>query len=124
MEPEDGSNDLLGDDPAPIPTLDMEQFMAEDCVLDVGRLSNKSFGEKHQRRKSSEGDGLLKVRHVTNLGPRGEPLTKARILVGQAPRSAAASEATKTQHAIANPGQPHHDSGGENGHEDLRSSDV
>src|ERR1700704_3441572 len=100
MEPEDGSDDLLNDDPHPIPTLDMEQFMAENRVLDVGRLSEKPFWQDHQRTNDSERDGLLKVRHIPNLGSHGEPLVKARVAGGQGCRPAAGSEPTKTQHAI------------------------
>src|SRR5215510_2778643 len=116
MKPEDGPNDLLCDDPHPVPTLDMEQFMAEDRVLNVGRLSRKSVGQEHQWTTYSERDGLLEVRHVPNVGAHGEPLTKFRVLGGQRRKAATASEPTKMQCAIPHPGQPHQHSDRENGH--------
>jgi hypothetical protein len=58
MEPENGSNGFLNDQPHPVTTPNVKQLMRKDGPLHVRRFCPQPFGQQNQRSPDAEGHRL------------------------------------------------------------------
>src|SRR3954464_9018151 len=59
MEPERADPDLFDDEPRPVAPIDVQQLVAEHCLLNLAWLRAQALGKYHQWPEQTEGEGLL-----------------------------------------------------------------
>ena len=72
MKPEEAHRDLLDDQPGPVAPFYVQQLVADDGPLNLGRLAAQDIREKDERPAQAEGDGLLEFGSVPDVSMRAE----------------------------------------------------